>query len=79
MAAGDAAPIDTLGNTLAPATATIGGQPATVIFCGLAPGQVGLAQINIQIPDLPSGDYPIVLHIGDATSNPAVISVTRTF
>ncbi len=78
MTTGAASPIDTLGNTLAPTAATIGGQPATVIFCGLAPGQVGLGQINVQIPDLPPGDYPVVLHIGDAISNPGVISVARS-
>jgi uncharacterized protein (TIGR03437 family) len=32
------------------ATATLGGVPATVSFSGLAPGFIGLYQVNVQIP-----------------------------
>jgi uncharacterized protein (TIGR03437 family) len=72
---GGAAPSDFLSRTLAATSATIGGQPAAVVFSGLAPGFVGLAQANVQVPDLPPGDYPLVLQVGDATSNAATISV----
>jgi uncharacterized protein (TIGR03437 family) len=35
-----------------------------VQYRSLTPGDVGLAQANIQIPsDLPSGDYPLVLSL----------------
>jgi uncharacterized protein (TIGR03437 family) len=33
-----------------PATATLGGVPATVSFSGLAPGFIGLYQVNVQVP-----------------------------
>ncbi len=38
-------------------TATVGGQPATVVFAGEAPGLVaGVLQVNVQIPaNAPSG------------------------
>jgi uncharacterized protein (TIGR03437 family) len=32
------------------ATATLGGVPATVSFSGLAPGFIGLYQVNVQVP-----------------------------
>jgi len=60
---------------VASTTATIGGQPAAVLYSGLAPGYVGLAQANLQIPDLPSGDYPVVLTAGSGTSNSARVSI----
>jgi uncharacterized protein (TIGR03437 family) len=66
-----------LNTTLAPTAATIGGQPAAVLYSGLAPGLVGLAQANLRIPDLPSGEYPVVLTVGSATSNSATISIRR--
>jgi uncharacterized protein (TIGR03437 family) len=57
--------------------ATIGGEDATVQYLGLTPGDVGLAQANIQIPlDLPSGDYPLVLTVGGLESISAIISVS---
>ena len=66
-----------LNTTVASTTATIGGQPAVVLYSGLAPGYVGLAQANLQIPDLPSGDYPVVLTVGSTTSNTATVSIKR--
>ena len=42
--------------------ATVAGQEARVWFAGLAPGFVGLYQVNIQVPDdLPAGPYPVEL------------------
>jgi minor extracellular serine protease Vpr len=56
---------------------TIGGVSAPVAFSGLAPGFVGLYQVNVQIPTTaPVGAaIPIVLVIGGFTSNPATIAV----
>ena len=75
VATGYAAPTDGLSQTLAATTATIGGQMATVTFCGLAPGFVGLGQANLVVPDLPPGDYTVTLNINGRDSNPATITI----
>jgi uncharacterized protein (TIGR03437 family) len=77
ISTGVAASAQWLNTTVAITTATIGGQPALVVYSGLAPRYVGLAQANIQVPDLPSGDYPLVLTVGSGVSNSAIVSVTE--
>jgi len=77
VASGAAAPIGPLSNTLAQTTATIGGVPATVSFSGLAPGFVGLCQVNLLVPNVPAGDQQVIVTIGGVASNPAIITVTR--
>jgi uncharacterized protein (TIGR03437 family) len=59
-------------------TATIGSQPATVGFAGLAPDFVGLWQANITVPSglTQAGDYPLVISAGGQASNSANVSVT---
>jgi hypothetical protein len=47
-----------------------------VTFLGLTPGFVGLAQANITVPNLPSGDYPLILNISGVQSTSALISVS---
>jgi uncharacterized protein (TIGR03437 family) len=70
-----------LYKTVAPVTVTIGGAPAQVIFAGLAPGFVGLYQVNVQVPDVaPTGDVvPVVLTMagqnGVVSSPPVTIAV----
>lgn len=59
-------------------SATIGGVNAPVTFLGLTPLSVGLAQANITIPSLASGDYPLVLNISGIQSTSALISVAGT-
>jgi len=53
-----------------PASLTVGGVPATILFGGDAPGFVGLMQINAQIPTgfVPAGDLPVLLSIGNYQS-----------
>jgi len=72
---GAAAPLEPLSRVLGVPGATIGGAPAQVVFCGLTPGFVGLAQANILVPPLPPGDYPLVLTIGRGSSPPVMICV----
>lgn len=76
VADGAATPSSPLSNATATATAAIGPASATVQFLGLTPGFAGLAQANIQVPSLPSGDYPLTLTIGGYVSASAVVSVS---
>jgi uracil-DNA glycosylase len=43
------APISPLANTANPATVTIGGKPARVLFAGLTPGYTALYQVNVVV------------------------------
>ena len=62
--------------TIAEPIVTIGGANATVSFSGLAPGYVGLYQINAQIPaGLNSGNQPVVIAMAGASSNSVLLPV----
>jgi len=76
-ALGAPSPSNPLATTGATPTVTVGGVNASVSFSGLAPGYVGLYQVNIQVPaTAPSGDaVPVVLSIGGVTSNTVTIAV----
>ncbi len=56
---------------------TVGGQPATVQFSGMAPTLLGVYQINIPIPDnAPTGNaVPVFLNIGGIPSNTVTIAI----
>jgi uncharacterized protein (TIGR03437 family) len=67
-----------LSNTASgPVTVSIGGVNAPVVFSGLAPGYLGLYQVNAQVPPKsPTGSaVPITVSIGGKTSNQASIAV----
>jgi uncharacterized protein (TIGR03437 family) len=53
-------------------TATVGGLPATILYCGAVPFVVeGEFQLNLQLsPDTPGGSQPVVVTIGSAQSQP---------
>ena len=55
-------------------SATIGGQPAAVSFIGLTPGEAGLYQANITIPNIGAGSHPLIITIGGVASNTTQIS-----
>ncbi len=78
VADGDASPGGPLAVPEGRVTASIGGVLARVLFLGLSPGFVGLAQGNITIPDLPAGTYPLVLSLDGRASQPAQITVTAS-
>jgi uncharacterized protein (TIGR03437 family) len=52
----------------------VDGKPAAVQYAGAAPGAVaGLLQVNVRIPlDTSSGDVPIVIQVGTASSQPGM-------
>jgi uncharacterized protein (TIGR03437 family) len=63
--------------TTFPVTATIGNQPATVLYAGAAPGLIGTYQVNIQIPLIaPTGTTRVVLTSnGNSSQNGVTIQV----
>ncbi len=56
-------------------TATVNNQPAEVAFAGLTPEFVGLMQVNLRVPTLLPGTYPLVITAGGEKSNAAMITV----
>ena len=77
LATGAPASDDPLSVTTTLPQVTIGGVPATVTFSGLAPGFVGLYQINVEIPaGAPSGGaVAVVVTIGGVQSNVVTIAI----
>jgi uncharacterized protein (TIGR03437 family) len=74
---GAPAPASPLAWTTATVTVTIGGAPAYVSFAGLAPGWVGLYQVNVQVPaNAPVGDaVPVALSVSGVASNQVTMAV----
>jgi uncharacterized protein (TIGR03437 family) len=66
-----------LATTLATPGVTIGGVPATVTYSGLAPGLVGLYQVNVQVPaNAPTGSaVNLAITVGSLTSNTVTVAV----
>jgi uncharacterized protein (TIGR03437 family) len=76
-ATGAASPGSPLAWTTTKATATIGGMAADVSFSGLAPGFVGLYQVNALVPpgSAKGGAVPVTIAIGGVSSNTVTIAV----
>jgi len=76
-ASGAAALSNPLSSTTTTPVVTIGGVPAAVLFSGLAPGAVGLYQVNVQVPagSGAGNSVPVVISIGGATSNSVTMAV----
>ena len=75
IAAGLPAPTQPLIHPLLSVTATIGGQDATVEYAGLAPGFVGLLQVNIRVPASLNGELPLAIRIGNTVGNTPMVSI----
>jgi uncharacterized protein (TIGR03437 family) len=75
---GQASPLDRV-STPPPnsVSATVGGVTAEILYVGLTPGTIGLAQANIRVPDSVAvgSAVPVVVTAGGQTSNAATISI----
>jgi uncharacterized protein (TIGR03437 family) len=64
-----------VGSPLGVVSATIGNQPAPVLFCGTVPGLLnGVLQVNIQVPaGVPSGTHvPLAAFVAGSPTQPGV-------
>jgi uncharacterized protein (TIGR03437 family) len=77
VAPGQAAPGNPPATVVTLPTVRIGGLPAPVVFAGLAPGFVGLYQINVQIPPgTPAGSaVELVLTQSGTDSNKVTLAI----
>ncbi|HEV3199066.1 MAG TPA: IPT/TIG domain-containing protein [Bryobacteraceae bacterium] len=75
VATGAAAPTSPLSLPLAPVLVQVGGKVADIGFAGLAPGFVGLMQLDIVIPEVDAGEQPLDVSIGGVAANRTVLSV----
>ncbi len=66
------ATLNTVSSVRVPVSVTIGGQPATIAYQGLAPGFVGLYQVNAVVAAgvAPGDAVPIVVRQNGVASNP---------
>jgi uncharacterized protein (TIGR03437 family) len=71
VATGQPAPSSPLSLSLVQPTVTLGGVNLTVLYAGLAPGLVGVDQINVSVPsNVPTGmSVPLVITEGDVSTS----------
>jgi len=75
-ATGEATPAQPLARTRVTPTVTVGGRTAEVQFCGLAPYNVGLYQINVVVPaDVATGIQPVIVSVGGVVSKTANLPI----
>lgn len=73
---GFGAPSNPLANTKSPFRVVLAGEDTRVLFSGLAPGFVGLYQINMRVPDdAPAGDLKVRILSDYADSQTVLLSV----
>jgi uncharacterized protein (TIGR03437 family) len=77
IASGAPASSSPLSRETLPTSVSVGGASASVQFAGMAPGYVGLMQVNFVMPNLASGDYPMQVSIGTAASNQPLVTVSK--
>lgn len=75
VATGTGAGSDPLSRPRAVVSATINNQPVEIAFAGMTPGFVGLTQVNLKIPNLAAGNYPLVVTVNGEKSNAATVTV----
>jgi uncharacterized protein (TIGR03437 family) len=71
-------PVDQLPAPRLSYSMTVGGVPVTPVFIGIPYFLVGVTQINFTIPQsVPLGPQPVVVTVGDNSSDPAWLTVTQ--
>jgi uncharacterized protein (TIGR03437 family) len=75
VATGQTAPLDPLSRPTLPVKMFVGEFECRVFFLGLTPGYIGLAQANFELPNLPPGDYPLTIVIGEEASNGPTLTI----
>jgi len=75
VATGQAAGSEPLSRPRGSVSATINNQPVEVAFAGLTPGFIGLMQMNLKMPGLAPGSYPLVVTINGEKSNAAMVTI----
>jgi uncharacterized protein (TIGR03437 family) len=68
-------PSEPLSRFASSVIAEIGGQRADVLFAELAPGFVGIAQLNLKVPALAPRNHLLKVTINAGPSNSALVSV----
>lgn len=77
VATGAPAPAEPLAMVQAPATFTVGGLEARLLFFGLTPYTAGVAQANLELPaTLGAGEHEITAVVGGVPSNACRIPVS---
>jgi uncharacterized protein (TIGR03437 family) len=73
---GNGSPSFPLARPLNPPALTLNGSSVPILFAGLTPTQVGLYQVNFQIPaETPDGDIQLLLTQSGAKSNTTILPV----
>jgi uncharacterized protein (TIGR03437 family) len=79
IGAGESAPIDGLRRTLSTVEVQIGDQKLMSSFAGLAPGYVGVYQVNVRVPDdAPDGPLALRVYSDGSVSDPVTLFVRST-
>ena len=76
VATGATATSSPLSSETLTTTATVDSAPATVTFAGMAPGFVGLMQVDLQTPNV-NGNVPLQVQVGSYASNQALVCVSQ--
>jgi uncharacterized protein (TIGR03437 family) len=77
VAAGASTPAAPLSKTDNQVTVKVGGQNATVLFAGLAPGFVGLYQVNVTVPAgiAAASNVPLIMTAAETDSTPVTVAI----